>query len=305
MGLVSQYFWTGRVHEAIKSSWDTFLTNARGAEVFRAYGYSKQRQLGKLPSLLTAEGQPATSFAEKCNVFYKGLFPEPPEAEPIDWNESRPSMHYQWPKIKRLEVKYAIYKSSAKKTPGPDRLSFRVLREAYATVPELFDYLYPVLMTNGYRVISLLNCLAKVMEKIVARRLAVMAEFKTLLHMHQIGGRRQKSAIDAVMVLIQKVQANWRTRKRGSITSVLALDVKNAYPTVRAAPFAKICIQLKLPTELIKWFISIMSDRTIRFAFDGEISAMIGVNDGIPQGSPVSPIMFLRGFETNEPDCNP
>jgi hypothetical protein len=91
-----------------------------------------------------------------------------------------------------------------------------VLREAYATVPELFDYLYPVFMTNGYylkcfkkatgvilkkpqaaklpyrnyallkayRVISLLNCLAKVMEKIVARRLAVMAEFKTLLYMH-------------------------------------------------------------------------------------------------------------------------
>jgi hypothetical protein len=127
----------------------------------------------------------------------------------------------------------------------------------------------------------LLNCLAKVMEKIVARRLAVMAEFKTLLHMHQIGGRRQKSAIDVVMVLIQKVQANWRTRKRGSITSVLALDVKNAYPTVRAAPFVKICIQLKFLTELIKWFISFMSDRIIRFAFDGEISVMIGVNDSI------------------------
>jgi hypothetical protein len=36
-----------------------------------------------------------------------------------------------------------------------------------------------------------------------------------------------------------------------------------------------------------------MSDRTIRFVFDSEISAIIGVNDSIPQGSPVSPIMFL------------
>jgi hypothetical protein len=36
-----------------------------------------------------------------------------------------------------------------------------------------------------------------------------------------------------------------------------------------------------------------MSDRTIRFAFDGEISAIIGVNNDIPQGSPVSPIIFL------------
>jgi len=125
-------------------------------------------------------------------------------------------MHYQWPKIKRSKVKYAIFKSSAKKTLEPDRLSFRVLREAYATIPELFDYLYPVLITNNYhpkcfkeatgvilkksqaakspyrnyalpkayKIISLLNCLAKVMEKIIARRLAVMAEFKTLLHMH-------------------------------------------------------------------------------------------------------------------------
>jgi hypothetical protein len=84
------------------------------------------------------------------------------------------------------------------------------------------------------------------------------------------------------MVLIQKVQANWRTRKRDFITSILALDVKNAYPTVRATPFAKICIQLKLPTELIKWFINFMSDRTIRFAFNGEISAIIRINDGIP-----------------------
>jgi hypothetical protein len=39
-------------------------------------------------------------------------------------------------------------------------------------------------LPKAYRIISLLNCLAKVMEKIIARRLAVMAEFKTLLHMH-------------------------------------------------------------------------------------------------------------------------
>jgi hypothetical protein len=83
------------------------------------------------------------------------------------------------------------------------------------------------------------------------------------------------------MVLIQKVQANWRIRKRGFITSVLVLDIKNTYLTVRVALFAKICIRIKLPTELIKWFISFISDRTIRFVFDNKISAIIGINDGI------------------------
>jgi hypothetical protein len=83
------------------------------------------------------------------------------------------------------------------------------------------------------------------------------------------------------MILIQKVQANWRIKKRDSITSVLALDIKNTYPTVRAAPFAKICIRIKLLTELIKWFISFISDRIIRFAFDSEINIIIRVNDSI------------------------
>jgi hypothetical protein len=57
-------------------------------------------------------------------------------------------------------------------------------------------------LSKAYKIILLLNYLAKVMEKIIARRLAVMAEFKTLLYIYQIGDRRQKSAIDAVIVLI-------------------------------------------------------------------------------------------------------
>jgi hypothetical protein len=107
-------------------------------------------------------------------------------------------------------------------------------------------------LPKAYKIISLLNCLTKVTEKIIARKLAIMAEFKTLLHIYQIKGRRQKSIINAVIILIQKMQANWRIRKRDSITSVLALDIKNAYLTVRITPFAKIYIRMKLPTEFIK-----------------------------------------------------
>jgi hypothetical protein len=39
-------------------------------------------------------------------------------------------------------------------------------------------------LPKAYRIISLLNCLTKIMEKIITRKLAVMAEFKTLLYMH-------------------------------------------------------------------------------------------------------------------------
>ncbi len=55
------------------------------------------------------------------------------------------------------------------------------------------------------RIISLLNCLGKIAEKIIAARLAYLAETTDLLHFNQISGRRKKSAIDAVMTLIHDI----------------------------------------------------------------------------------------------------
>jgi hypothetical protein len=48
------------------------------------------------------------------------------------------------------------------------------------------DYELP----KAYRVISLLNCLGKVAEKIVATRLSNLAEVKKVLHHMQIRNRR-------------------------------------------------------------------------------------------------------------------
>jgi len=63
------------------------------------------------------------------------------------------------------------------------------------------DYSIP----KAYRVISLLNCLGKVSERILARRLGYLAETTDLLHPSQIGGRRKKSAIDAAFLLTDEV----------------------------------------------------------------------------------------------------
>jgi hypothetical protein len=59
--------------------------------------------------------------------------------------------------------------------------------------------------TGAYRPVALLNCLGKVLEKLMASRLAYLTERHGLLHEDQIRGRRQRSAIDAAMALTHEI----------------------------------------------------------------------------------------------------
>ena len=52
-------------------------------------------------------------------------------------------------------------------------------------------------------------------------------------------------------------------------------------------------ISLLLPTSLILWVSSFLDDRVLRLAFDNSIEAFRSILTGIPQGSPISPILFL------------
>ncbi len=55
----------------------------------------------------------------------------------------------------------------------------------------------------------------------------------------------------------------------------------------------KILIKLKIPVNLINWVKCFLQNRVIGLAFDGERQKSKEITTGIPQGSPISPILFL------------
>jgi ribonuclease HI len=136
----------------------------------------------------------------------------------------------------------------------------------------------------------LLNCLGKVSERILARRLSYLAETTTLLHPSQIGSRLYKSAIDAALLLKNEVELNKANKLK---TSTLFLDIKGAFDHVSKNRLVAILVQLKLPTSLINWITSFLENRVLRLAFNNSIEEFSTINTGIPQGSPISPILFL------------
>ena len=135
----------------------------------------------------------------------------------------------------------------------------------------------------------LLNCLGKISEKIIATRLSHFAEHTNLLHNEQMRGRKNRSAIDASLCLLHDIQT---AKNFKNVFSCLFLDVKGAFNHVSTDRLIAILHRLKMSNQLIRWVKSFMIDRKIELAFDGKKQAARAIRTGIPQGSPISSILF-------------
>src|SRR5207302_1911782 len=85
---------------------------------------------------------------------------------------------------------------------------------------------------RSYRPISLLECLSKLLEKVIARRLTYEIGKFNLVPTNQFGGRDKSSVIDACLSLTHDIQAAW---KNGLVASALAIDIKGYFNHVNHA----------------------------------------------------------------------
>jgi hypothetical protein len=127
--------------------------------------------------------------------------------------------------------------------------------------------------------ISLLNCLGKISERILAQRLAYLAETSGLLYNSQIKGRLKKSTINIVLFLTNKIETNKRLKHK---TIILFLDVKGAFDHVSKNKLLSTLKKLRLLFFLISWILLFLNNRTLRFFFDSQIEDFLPINTGIP-----------------------
>ena len=90
--------------------------------------------------------------------------------------------------------------------------------------------------------------MGKIAEKIIAKRLAISAEVTDLLYEDQIGGRKQRSAVDAVLSIIHDIQLNKHEKLK---TSAIFMDIKGAFDHVFSNRIVEICIKLEMPKSFI------------------------------------------------------
>ena len=110
-----------------------------------------------------------------------------------------------WPDLTENELQNAINLFNPKKACGPDAINFTIVQKSFQSLKNVFLMIYskfirisyhPLCWRTGlgavlkkpnksdfslpksYRIITLLNCLGKIAEKIVANRLAYFGEIR-------------------------------------------------------------------------------------------------------------------------------
>jgi hypothetical protein len=144
-------------------------------------------------------------------------------------------------------------------------------------------------LVNGWRPVSLLCVLGKVIEAIVGNRVAAAAEEHKLLPDGQMGNRRNRSTELAIRLVTEQVHEAW---KHKAIASLLQLDIKGAFDHVNYIRTLDTLRYMGFPLWLVRWVGSYLSRRSAVLRFDGKDTGQIPIKAGVPQGSPLSPILF-------------
>ena len=138
--------------------------------------------------------------------------------------------------------------------------------------------------------IALLNTTGKLMEAIAAARLSKVAEEASLLPEIQMGFRKGRSTESALFLLTSQVEKVW---KEGIVVSLLSLDISEAYDRVLPEILQQILERKSISSWLTSWIYSFCTKHSTTLVFDNSESFPISIHCGVPQGSSLSPILFL------------
>ena len=303
------------IQAAKRKTWESFVEEADERTIWTAKKYiDKPPTTHYIPTINNA-----TSHKQKSAEFAAAFFPPPPPARTSDINDttSYPEPITSNPVITMKQVQRAIDKMSPKKAPGPDEIANITLKK---TLNVTSDHLQALIQgsintshfptpfkttttivlhkpdkpsyteAKAYRPIALENTLGKLIESIVTELLSYTVEEHQLIPPQHYGGRPGRTGEDAMMMMMERIMHAW---KQGAPYSVVFMDVAGAFNYVHHKRLIHNMKKRKVPKFIVRWVESFLRNRSTRLKFNGAESERICTEAGVPQGSPISPILYM------------
>ncbi|MCU7859181.1 MAG: endonuclease/exonuclease/phosphatase family protein, partial [Candidatus Thiodiazotropha sp. (ex Lucinoma kastoroae)] len=233
-------------------------------------------------------------------------------------------------RITTKEILDTIRNMAERKAPGPDEIAPFMIKRAGDNLTLALLTLYNRVFFMGklpkkwlkativpipkcrkncievtqFRPISLLSVVGKILEAVVNKRLGETCERMEWLPTFQNGFRKGRSTLNNLIVLQQKIHA---TFKKKEIMLAVFLDIKKAYDCVNRELLVQKLKDLGLKGNIMHYLKEFLStDRYSRVTYGQQTSKYKKFQYGVPQGSPLSPLLFniytmdLKKIETGD-----
>ena len=227
------------------------------------------------------------------------------------------SRHEDYTPLTSEEVSRAVAYSSNTSTPGPDHILYSVWKplhylkssflpslldplQAYGCHPPSLKIALGVILNkpgkpsydspSSFWVIVLLRTLSKILERVVSSRPSAQDLTCSLMHPLQCGSLPGRSTSNAALVLQDHVESFHHLRNK---VSTLVLDMKGGFDNVEAATLLSLLRRKGVSPYLVQWISSFLWNCTCCLIFQGSPLTFAPISGGVPQGSPISPLLFV------------
>ena len=130
----------------------------------------------------------------------------------------------------------------------------------------------------------------KLFERVIEQRLRSHLEDIGFINKHQSGFKRAKSTDDHLFRLSQSIMESFN---RGEHVVAAFLDLEKAFDNVWHNGLRYKIFQLGLPTKMTRWLSGFLVGQFIQVNVNSSLSNQINPKAGVPQGSVLSPLLFL------------
>jgi len=296
------------IKRAKASYWADFLAKTSPNTIWTAKQLVTLRKTLRFPSLPEASDPGAVNNA-LLNHFLSVKDPLP--------SRGRLAKNLSTSPLTKEEVRLALSRSYSSSTPGPDGVPYSVWKRVNHINPAIIDELLSPLVAFGYhppslktatgvvldkpgkafydspasfRIIVLLKTISKILERVMTVRLSAIARSKGLLHPNQGCSLPGLSSADACLALTHEIKTLQRPRLE---VSTLFLDIKAGLDNVNTSTLRARLLAAHVLSYMVDWVSCLLSERTCTLVFQGSPNLSSPISVGTPQGSPISPLLFL------------
>ena len=242
------------------------------------------------------------------------LFPAVTE---VRWPRRQEDREEPPPLITASELEEAIKRIKHGKAPGPDQIPPEVIKIVLKRYGEDITRMYNNIIHNGtypdflkrarlvlaekpkkdetnmeeikYRLICLLNVIAKVLETILVARLTKELGERAPLSENQYDFRRGRSAVDAMLRVVEIARRETdKAYQHKGICVLINVDVENAFNTAKWNNIVAELERRKISNYLVNMIKGYLTNRAVVIGGTTQIKTTCGV----PQGSVLGPLLW-------------